>query len=293
MQGGIPHPEALAQVRWATCHDKLTGMYGPSTSGVANNIDYAVRLLKRSVQDANLALKLAGKSELSVQNAVLATDDAYCTAFCHHIEKPSDVVSFERIEFPHTLHTEGIGLPCTQCHSPDKHKMRVITRSECMNCHHEQQDIECRTCHPYQHELFTGNVPEIGVQDQPDVMAAAGLECSSCHDLSQTGEVLSLVSQMCLACHEEGYDKMAIDWHNEFLQKMAEATALLAEARKRIETGEISQDSARTLQQKLQWAENVLNVLEKAKPAHNPMLAEDLLAQLNQALAPIAKHENP
>ena len=254
-----------------------------------HNIDYAVRLLKRSVSDANRALKLAGRSELAVTDRVLGTDDGYCMAFCHHIETPADVVPFERMQFPHKVHTDEIGLPCTLCHSPEKHKMRVITKSECMNCHHQQEDLACSTCHPYQQELYTGNIPDLGISGQPDVMAEAGVECTSCHDLSQTGEVLTLVSQSCLGCHEEGYDEMVKEWHNNLLDQMAEDTELLVLARQRLEQGKIPADSVEVVRRKIDWADKILTILDKAKPAHNPMLAEELLAQVKEALIPIAK----
>ena len=52
---------------------------------------------------------------------------------------PADKVFFKEMEiqFPHALHVKDVGIECTKCHSPEKHKMRIVTKSECMKCHHE------------------------------------------------------------------------------------------------------------------------------------------------------------
>ncbi len=54
----------------------------------------------------------------------------------------------------------------------------------------------------------------------------------------------------------------------------------------RLNSGQVPPDSVKILREKVAWAGKVLNVLEKAKPVHNPMLADNLLAQVVEALSP-------
>jgi DnaJ-class molecular chaperone len=244
-----------------------------------HNIDYAVRLLKRSVEDVQQAFRLAGRAAPSVKDAVLTTSDGYCTAFCHHIVKPKKQLTFERIDFPHRMHSAELGLECTTCHSPDKHGLRVITKTECMNCHHEQQDIACTTCHVEQNELYTGNIRELGISDQPDVMAEAEVECSGCHDVSQSGEVLGLVAEACTSCHEEGYDEMLREWYNNLQDLMSRVIVWKQETQDKLRRGDIPKNQILEVRRKLSRAEKVLAFLEKARPVHNQALAEELLME--------------
>lgn len=250
----------------------------------AHNIDYAVRLLKKSVSNVQEALAELGRSAPVVADPVLTTPDGYCMAFCHHIVKPPERVTFERIDFPHKMHVEEVGLECTVCHSPDKHGLRVITKSECMNCHHGQQDLACSTCHVEQQELYTGKIKELHVQGDADVMAQAEVGCDGCHDVSQTGEVLTLVAEACVNCHEEGYDEMVREWHNDLQDEMAEVTALVTKANEKIRSGEISGKAAVELRKRIRKAQGLLRFLDKAKPAHNRALSEDLLSKAKESL---------
>ena len=251
----------------------------------AHNIDYAVRLLKKSVDYVQQAMSQLGRSVPPVADPVLTTSDGYCMAFCHHIVKPPVRTEFERIDFPHQLHVEEVGLECTVCHSPDKHGLRVITKSQCMSCHHEQQDLACGVCHVQQKELYTGKLKELGIEGDPDVMAAAEVTCDGCHDVSQEGEVLTMVQEACVTCHDdESYKEMLIEWYNTLQDEMAEVTALIAQANEKIRKGEIQGNKVIELRKRIQKAQKILNFLDKAKPVHNQALSEELLTQAKESL---------
>jgi len=100
---------------------------------------------------------------------------------------PSDKVFFREMElqFPHALHVKDVGIECAKCHSPEKHKMRIVTKSECMKCHHESKDIDCGHCHKAQQALYEGKVKAYGATPAPDVMAAGQTKCVECHDLKK------------------------------------------------------------------------------------------------------------
>ncbi len=250
-----------------------------------HNIDYAVRLLKKSVSNLSEAMTLVRRSRPRIADPILTTPDAYCMAFCHHIEKPPKYVEFERIDFPHQRHVDDVGLECTVCHSPDKHKMRIITKSQCMNCHHEQQDLACSTCHLHQQELYTGNIPQFHISDQPDIMAAAEVDCEGCHDVSQSGEVLQLVAESCVSCHEEGYDEMLREWYNTLQEEMSTVIVLINQIKEKMSAGEIPSSKIPAYRKKIEHAEQMLNFLEKAKPVHNQALSEELMSQIKEELS--------
>jgi hypothetical protein len=89
---------------------------------------------------------------------LLGTPDGYCSILCHERVGAPEEIHFAEMkhDFPHQMHVEDIGIECTTCHSPDKHKMSIISRDECMNCHHEEQQIDCRHCHNEQDTIFRG-----------------------------------------------------------------------------------------------------------------------------------------
>ena len=99
-------------------------------------------------EQVTVAYKMAGVPGGPPKPAILASPSAYCAILCHARVMPADKVFFKEMElqFPHALHVKDVGIECTKCHSPEKHKMRIVTKSECMKCHHENKDIDCGHC---------------------------------------------------------------------------------------------------------------------------------------------------
>jgi hypothetical protein len=134
-----------------------------------HNVEYGVKLIKRAADIVDqVRTKLNPNYRPPARGELLDTPDGYCTILCHdRLGVPSEV-RFERMDFPHEFHHDGIEIECTRCHSPDKHKMRIITRTECMNCHHQPDDIDCAHCHTETAELYTGSLKLEGVEPFPD-----------------------------------------------------------------------------------------------------------------------------
>ena len=159
-----------------------------------HNVEYAVNLTKTAltyIDEAQADLDVA--NEPPSRSRLVTTPDGYCGILCHaRLELPVET-DFDHYVFPHALHVDDVEVPCADCHSPDKHKMRVITRSECMACHHEAEDIACGHCHPAAEALYLGEVATTtDVDAEPNFMAAEDVECLECHDLTASEPMVSL-----------------------------------------------------------------------------------------------------
>ena len=176
---------------------------------------------------------MAGVAGGPPKPAILASPSAYCATLCHSRVMPSDKVFFKEMElqFPHALHVKDVGIECAKCHSPEKHKMRIVTKSECMKCHHESKDIDCGHCHKAQQALYEGKVKAYGATPAPDVMAAGKTKCVECHDLKKGTQTVLTVKAKCEGCHDAKYGKMLLDWKQEITKQENAIAVALEEAK--------------------------------------------------------------
>jgi hypothetical protein len=217
------------------------------------------------------------------RSRLLNTPDGYCTVLCHARLGVPDETGFDHLVFPHAVHVEDVEVACTRCHSPEKHKMRVITRSECMNCHHEAQDIACGHCHPAQEALYTGKLAGSGLEEQPDPMADAEVECDGCHAVSSKMSIAA-IQEACVDCHEAGYEEMVVDWINEVQDALARTALLAEEARRGIEAAHRQGREVGEAQGLLAQAETMVQAVEKGRGAHNFPLAIEVLEDADEDL---------
>lgn len=179
-----------------------------------HNVEYAVRLLNRGRGQIMIAGEQLQQSiPAGRAPAVLRQPDGYCMSLCHNtVNTPDDVFYQEmQIDFSHLSHED---LDCTNCHSAQKHKQRVISTQGCMQCHHSEEGrteygVECNDCHSTEASLYRGAVRVSGVKVRPDSMAA-DVDCVDCHVFqvnTETGRVesesLRQILERCNACHQE------------------------------------------------------------------------------------------
>ncbi|GBD93089.1 class III cytochrome C family protein [bacterium BMS3Abin05] len=252
-----------------------------------HNIFYAVDLLKSTKRNLEKISKELHAAPPVFHDPILTTRGAFCTTFCHTIVKPPKSVMFEQIDFSHEKHVEKVGLECTRCHSPKRHRQRTITKQECMNCHHREETVSCATCHVYQTELYTGEVKAAGITDEPDVMRASGIGCTDCHDLKDKRKVLISVAEKCADCHEPAYKKILRDWHNDLQQRLTETFVALQSARSSVQTSDLSNVDKRRKMEILDSAAKMYTVLEKGKPVHNPDVANEIMDKINEQIKKI------
>ncbi len=230
-----------------------------------HNPFFALKLAGQVVQAADTVARAIGIVK-PTPPALLAKPDAACR-MCHtHMPFP-ETIKFERMEFPHGLHADVLELSCTKCHSSGRHRERVITKSECMECHHTQAEISCNHCHYEQNGLYTGNLPELSIKDQPDKMSAGGVSCKDCHSSLASGKpVRAAVREQCIVCHDESYGKMLDDWLRKGDDVITRLTSRLDSLTAQGPTGQV--DSV-AWNKSLEQAQLLLDLLKKGKAPHN------------------------
>jgi hypothetical protein len=257
----------------------------------AHNVEYAYKIVREGYEQVSAAYKTAGVSGGPPRPAILASSSAYCLTLCHQRVRPPGELFFQEMEvrFPHALHVEDVGIQCTKCHSPDKHKMRIVTKSECMSCHHESRDIDCGKCHKAHKDLYEGKVKPVGVSPSPDVMAEAGISCTECHELKKGTQTVLTVKGKCEECHSAKYGKMLIGWKEEITSKENAIAVGLEEAREYLErSGKIGKnvDEERKL---LKGAETNYEIVSNGRGTHNYELSMELLKSAQDSLDRILK----
>ena len=253
-----------------------------------HNVEYALNLAKAATRFIDLSMGQIDPSyQVPKRSKLLTSPDGYCSVLCHARIGLPEETQFDHMTFPHELHAEGLELECTTCHSPEKHKMRVITRSECMTCHHATEDIACSHCHREQDALYTGNVAPWGAKGEPDVMLEGEVACTGCHDLSASLSIAE-IQKTCVECHEAGYDEMLRDWANEIQATLGRVLLLSKDLGRNIDLAQrrgVNTDEAKRL---LTLSERWIQLVDTGKGIHNYALSSKLLEdaeiQMKQAL---------
>ncbi|NNG45689.1 MAG: hypothetical protein HKM86_01055, partial [Deltaproteobacteria bacterium] len=180
---------------------------------------------------------------------------------------------------------------CTTCHSPDKHKMRIVTKTECMACHHESRDIDCGQCHKAQKSLYDGKVKPAGVSPQPDVMAQEDVGCTDCHELTEGTQTVLTVKGKCVECHDAEYGKMLLDWKEEITAKENAIAVGLEEAREYLERSRKIGKNVDEERKLLKGAETNYRIVTDGRGTHNYELSRELLESAQGSLDRILKEK--
>ncbi len=171
----------------------------------------------------------------------------------------------------HDIHVKQEGIDCYICHSPIEHgnvKLVKTFRVTCKDCH--------ENLHTMQKAMYMG-VGGQGVGDLPSRMFAAQVTCEGCHIKEniigygkETTKYASGAS--CVACHEEGYDKMLDDWKKNL-------SALVKYVGKRVKTAKSLLENSKNeaLKKDYALAEHNYNFVKAANGVHNVEYAVKLL----------------
>lgn len=181
-----------------------------STARGIHNIQLSENLLQEAHNLVSSVLRDAGHSvalrERISSSQLVPSDCANC-----HLGIEEAVTSVYNLQFPHAQHLTR-GVPCNQCHSNLRiHGELLMTREECLSCHHSQAGEECSSCHPKQRQLLMGQTPFF--TGDPDLMWAADITCQECH-LAAPG-IVRMEAELCADCHDESYPVMVLDWRGE------------------------------------------------------------------------------
>jgi len=238
----------------------------------AHNVTYALDALRVSAErldGARRELSLTEVEPLASGFPPLTKDGC---ASCHAGTGLDASVSRAERAFPHRKHVAQ-GMDCDACHSTVEHGKPAFPRNQCATCHHQESDTfdvsDCARCHSPQESMLRGTLPQLA-EPRPGTMG--GMECSECH--GEAPSILRPKPQMCVLCHEAGYDEMAVTWKQDIAALVTRVEVALgvhadasAEARDRAET------ALRTVRS------------DGSGGAHNFELAKSLLEEALQALS--------
>jgi len=252
----------------------------------AHNVEYAVKLLSSALDALDISGKFlfSGFKELP-RPPLLSRQDSYCTRLCHSRIGIKDKVFFSemKIDFPHLQHISSLKIPCTECHSPDKHKMRIITKDGCLSCHHKGGEETCKKCHIYQVKLYRGEVE--GFERKPDPMFEGGVECLSCHDIKSGPLDIRDIRNKCVECHDETYSKLLADWMDSLLKIDSEISFSIASIEEKIETNrKFGKKVEKSLEGKIQEVKKMSNYISIARGVHNYELAKAIAERIKLLL---------
>lgn len=259
----------------------------------AHNIEYAYKILKTGHDQVSAAYKTAGVAGGPPRPAILAGASSYCMTLCHQRVGPKETLFFKEMEvnFPHKLHVQDVGIECAKCHSPEKHKMRIVTKSECMKCHHESKDIDCAHCHRAQQALYEGKVKVFGVSPKADYMAEAGTKCTECHDLKKGTQTVLTVKAKCEGCHSAKYGKMLLDWKQDITKRENAIAVSLEEAKEYVARSKKMGNKVDTEETLLKQAEANYLAVSNGRGTHNYRLSVELLKSSQASVDRIRKEK--
>jgi len=257
----------------------------------AHNIEYAYKIVRAGYDQVSAAYKAVGAAGAPPRPAILASPSAYCATLCHQRVRPPEKVFFKEMEvdFPHTLHVQDVGIGCAKCHSPEKHKMRIVTRSECMACHHESKDIDCGHCHKAQKALYEGKVKAYGVAPKADVMAQADTKCTECHDLKKGAQTVLTVKAKCEGCHSAKYGQMLLRWKEEITAKENAIAVALEEAKGHVDRNRKMGAKVDENERLVREAEANYLAVSNGRGTHNYRLSRELLAAAQASIDKVLK----
>ncbi len=190
------------------------------TGNIVHNVAYSDELLESSYKDIKRVLKTIQSDiklpDMSVYSKLIPSE---CRN-CHYGQEEINVSVFG-IEFSHNIHIEKNHLKCDKCHSNQKrHGELIITRQECLSCHHTPKENNCAKCHDAQAQIYSGTIG-LTADESPDVMYDEDVECRDCHE-NNDQVITKADASVCVDCHDEGYKENFIEWQTEVVGLMDE-----------------------------------------------------------------------
>jgi hypothetical protein len=245
-----------------------------------HNVFYAADLLKLSNGWLEEAVVLLGKTPVKSDDALVR--GGYCGILCHEQAgvRLRDTVTFGKQKIPHGRHVTELGAVCTACHSAETHKAMTATPATCSACHHSPQNDRCEGCHPAQKAFYRGEVKTDLVKVEPNRMAEV-VPCTGCHDFTSKHS-RQAVGQKCLACHEPPYLALMGEWTAGFDKDTSRASATLRRAEAALANARRAGQKAPDAEVLVREARSTLDLVRRARAAHNPLLADTLLDAARQ-----------
>jgi hypothetical protein len=215
------------------------------------------------------------------QHESVMGDNTSCSE-CHSLVAAETSVSLEK---------------CAHCHEAAGHSLDAVSAHEnhvkpqharCMECHEPLEkehgelfahyDDDCQRCHSVQENMYQGNV-KLVAETMPSIKAEM-VDCSSCHTsvIEKGTGSLNAIKQMCVECHESGYDEMLDGWQEMIRDEIKDAEKLLSDVAALLKASDDKPQKQEASSLYNEARERVLLVQKDGSlGAHNAELADQLL----------------
>jgi hypothetical protein len=200
-----------------------------------HNVQFADRLLIGAYGLMKKALSVTGSAsslpEFKSAEDIIPNECYNCHSGIQEISKKK----FD-MNFSHNQHLVKEKIACIKCHSNSKkHGELVLNKEGCNNCHHSRgkNNDACESCHNFQSNVYRGMFSN---KNQADIMKEGGVGCIDCHIKSD--KVYKPESNICLKCHDQGYDEQMIDWKKDVNKLIIDINSML----EKIKNKELSDD---------------------------------------------------
>jgi nitrate/TMAO reductase-like tetraheme cytochrome c subunit len=228
-----------------------------------HNIAFASQLLEKAYLLARQGVELVDTSAklpyFERANNLVPGECSNCHAGVERTEK-----KIFGWTFPHYKHLVTKGLSCGRCHSNvQQHGQLIIKRQDCMNCHHQDKQSDCKSCHQIQYSIYFSRL-EFSTFEIPNPMAE-DVSCLDCHQ-DDRDNIYRSDKKGCSNCHEAEYEELFEEWERTSL-------GLIEKLRDRVKREGLRRGDN---------AFDVLRLLEKdgSRGIHNPELYEKLVREV-------------
>jgi len=189
-----------------------------------HNVQFSDKLLVGSYELIKKSLSVIGAS--SNLPGFTSSSDIIPNE-CYRCHSGIQEISLKKfgMNFSHNEHIVKNKVACARCHSNvNKHGELTMTKESCNSCHHSsgKSNHACAKCHSFQEQVFEGNYMK---KNQPDFMKVGGSGCIDCHVSSD--KVIKPDNNICLKCHDAGYDAMMNEWKADVKKLLGEINELL------------------------------------------------------------------
>lgn len=185
-----------------------------------HNIRFSELILSDAGNNLREVVEIIGSgykvSEFALSSKVIPSDCINC-----HTDIVENVVMIFGLRYSHEKHLVKADLECRTCHSNvNIHGELQLDRTQCLECHHSQEEKDCSYCHETQSDVYSGGVS--GFADiEPDIMFDSEVLCDDCHR-DAIGRIGRPGEEQCVVCHDEGYGEMIIEWKESNFKRLTE-----------------------------------------------------------------------
>ncbi len=191
-------------------------------------------------------------------------------------------------QFMHENHVTNHKVECYYCHTVVKHEIQKISKKKI-------EAAECGTCHGegVHKKIISFYLGEGGYKTKSFEcrMAKLNLDCRICH--SKHGGI-SDIKRKCVECHGKVASNMLENWESYIGEREKKLFSRILEVKSMVERTEAPNQRAKEL---LQEAIYNYNLVEIAKPVHNPVYALRLINSsynmLEEAISYVKKNYKP